>query len=124
VVVDQGAFCNRWFSVIDTSTPMAPLVWQTPTGSCLTSEPVLTSRSSLVLGSEFSASEIDLTGATYFACTLSTRVSGPALLVGSRWVTSNGSDLIAAYDLPVPGPAPLGWTAEARSFFRANRPAE
>lgn len=124
VVIDDSSFCRRWFSVIDTSAPTTPVPWQSPMGSCLTSEPLLTARSSLLLGSEFSVSEVDLTGATHFECTLSTRVSGPALLAGRRWITWNGSDQISAYDLPVPGPAPLGWTAEAGSFFRANRPAE
>lgn len=127
VTVDTNSFCRGWMAAIDVRTATVLVPWQTPPllARCL-SEPLLTSRQSLLVGiaSPAEVLEVGLDGSTFFQCPLSEDAVGPAVLHRNRWIVSDGRGWVNAYDLPVPGPATRGWISYQGSFSRARRPEQ
>lgn len=114
--------CRGWVTMHDPLGRERPTAWEP--GRCF-GEPLLTSRGTLLVGlsSPPEVREIALDGGTLFACPLQHLANGPAVLVGSRWITWDRQGGVHAVDVPVPGPAPRGWVTAEGSAARARRPA-
>lgn len=132
VIALDNMFCPRSFMVMDPSTPRPPFVWEVRRGTgafsaCLT-EPIVTSRQSVLFAGGTDLYEVGLDGLERFICPLpvfaptTTSFIGATVLARGRWVVGTRSGRVEAYDVPAQETARQGWVTAGGGLDRANRP--